>query len=400
MIKVPLGITIGITAAAACVTFILTNRYALDTFNEKLSDVNEKQQVYSYISEVDVYSRASYIGEIDDLSIKQGMIKGYVEGIGDPFCAYMTADEYAAYTTVPEGMVEGLGFTYTKDKSGYIRVTGIEQGGAAEDSGVLEGDIITAVNNTDVIAFEGGYDEAVLLFNATEGTRVKLYVKRVDEYGTNFIDYDVIGKVSEHITVTDMRIDNVGLIRIKEITQQTEHQFKNSLDKLIQKGVKGIVIDVRDLNFNDLGVLQSLLDHVIGSGDILTATEKNGTQTTLVTCTEAENISMPLAVLVNENTEYCAEFFAQSLKDYAGAVIVGSPTKGHTTYQKPMTMVDDSVLLISAANVSTGKTAISGKIAPDENVPFPEDIKLSDLRDIDIQVYDTQFIRAAEVVSE
>jgi len=62
--------------------------------------------------------------------------------------------------------------------------------------------------------------------------------------------------------------------------------------------------------------------------------------------------------------------------------------------------VDDSVLLISAANVSTGKTALSGKIAPDENVPFPEDIKLSDLRDIDIQVYDTQFIRAAEVVSE
>ena len=44
-----------------------------------------------------------------------------------------------------------------------------------------------------------------------------------------------------------------------------------------------------------------------------------------------------------------------------------------------MTMVDDSVLLISSAYVGTGKTTLSGKIEPDENVPIPEEIKLSDL---------------------
>ncbi len=402
MKRVPLGITVGLMAVTALVTFVCTHQYTLDRVNAKLSNINEKQQLYTRLSEVDAYARSAYIGSPDENIVSSSLVKGYVAGLGDPYARYFTADEYAAYSAVSDGMVEGLGFSCEKDKNGYIRVTQVEAGGAAEDAGILVNDIITAVNNKDVIAYDGGYDEAILLLDCTQGTRVSLYVKRTDEYGTNFIDYDVVARLTEHITVTTTMVDDIGFIRIKEITAKTDKQISEAIVSAVQQGAVKLIFDVRDLAFTDLDVLRACLDHIIGAEDVVTATEKTGESRVVVACTEAEQIKMPMAVIINENTEGCAELFASALRDFSGAVLVGHTTKGHGTYQKPYICSDNSVLLISTALLSTpGSGSFAGTgIAPDEEADFPDDLILGTMPDMDAQFYDTQFIRAMEILNE
>ncbi|MBQ5329941.1 MAG: PDZ domain-containing protein [Oscillospiraceae bacterium] len=400
MKKVPLGVTIGLMAVTAGAAFLITTRYTVDRVNDKLSALNEKQQLYSILSEADNFARASYLKDIDEEALVKSLINGYAQGLGDKGAMYLTADEYKEYSAVPEGMVEGLGFDFEKDKNGYIKVRSVEAGGAAEEAGITEGDMIAAVNNTDVIAFEGGYDEAVSLLSCTAGTRVSLYVKRTDEYGTNFIDYDVVAKLSEHITVTHTLAEDVGFIRIKEITAKTEKQLSEAIANSVAEGAEKLVFDVRDLSFNDTETLRLCLDHIIGAEDTVFTVDKDGNREVMISCTEAEQIKMPMAVLINERTEGCAELFAAALKDLAGAKLVGTPTAGSGTYRKPFVCSDGSVLLISTAYVCTPETGIfDGKgLIPDTEVIFPSDLDMSKMPDIDAQFYDTQFIKAMEVL--
>ncbi|MGN1089512.1 MAG: S41 family peptidase, partial [Huintestinicola sp.] len=181
MKKVSVGITIGLMAITAAATFIITSNATLEMFNNKIKSVNEKQEFYSKLSEIDTYIRTHYVGDMDEGTLIEGMVGGYISGMGDSYAEYITAEEYQRRLNEQTGIVDGLGFTYAKENSGYIEITEVAPGSAADEAGLQAGDIITSVNNTDVIAFTGGYDEAVRLFSCSEGTRVKLTVKRTDE---------------------------------------------------------------------------------------------------------------------------------------------------------------------------------------------------------------------------
>lgn len=400
MKKVSVGITIGLMAITAAVTFIITSNVTLEMFNEKIKSVNEKQEFYSKLSEIDTYVRTHYISEIDESKLIEGMVSGYISGVGDSYAEYITAEEYARRLSEESGVTDGLGFNYEKETSGYIKITEVIAGSSAEESGLLAGDIITAVNNTDVIAFAGGYDEAVSLFSCAEGTRVKLYVKRTEEDGTsNFITYDVISQRTEKITVTGRLIEDIGYIRISSFTDKTEAQLKFKLDELISAGAKGLVFDLRSNAGGSVTSLQASLDHILGAGDIVTAEYKNGSSEALVVCTEAEKIKMPMSVIVNQNTTGTAELFAFALRDNAAARTIGKSTAGKGYLQAVYTCSDGSVVMLSSAVLKTAESGDFNTVGlrPEFDVALSEDVDFSTLSDTAALLTDAQLIKALEV---
>ncbi len=401
MKKIPLGITIGLMAITAAASFVVTSNYTLDKFNKKISNVNEKQEFYSKLSEIDTYIRTHYVDDIEENTLIEGMVDGYISGIGDKFASYMTAEEYAEKQASRQGIIEGLGFEYEREPGGYIRIKNVEIGGAAEEAGLLAGDIITAVNNTDVIAFEGGYDEAVSLFRCTEGTRVKLYIKRVTaEDGTNFIDYDVISRVSEHISVTGRLINKTGCIRISDVTEKTETQLKTRLEDLVSLGAENLVIDLRDLDFDDPVLFEKITDHILGRGCV-NAVYKNGTSEQIAVFTEAESIKMPMCVLINGGTGNMAEYMALCLHDYAGATVIGTASMGNGRLQSPYICSDGSVVMLSVAALSTesGEDIYESGINPDIPVSLPEGTDISAMTTDEALVLDAQLLKALDILS-
>ncbi len=400
MKKVSLGITVGLMAITAAVTFIITSNFTLDMFNEKIKSVNEKQEFYSKLSEIDTYVRTHYITEIDESKLIEGMVGGYISGVGDSYAEYITAEEYARRLSEESGVSDGLGFNYEKETSGYIKITEVIPGSSAEESGLIAGDIITAVNNTDVIAYEGGYDEAVSLFACAEGTRVKLYIKRTLDDGTSdFITYDVISKRTEKTTVTGRLIGDIGYIRISVFTDKTEAQLKAKLDELIGAGAKGLIFDVRGNSGGSLKNLEACLDHILGAGDIVTAQYKNGSSEAVVVCTEAEKLKMPMSVIVNNGTSGMAELFAFALRDNASAYTIGKTTAGKGYLQDVYTCSDGSVVLLSSAVLMTSGSGDFNLIGlkPEFDVSVPEEVDIAVLSEEAALLSDTQLIKALEV---
>lgn len=400
MKKVSVGVTVGFMAITAAVTFVITSNVTLNMFNEKIKSVNEKQEFYSKLSEIDTYIRTHYIDEIDESRLIEGMVTGYINGIGDAYAEYISAEEYARRVSEETGVFDSLGFDHEKETSGYIRITDVTEGGAAEEAGLQAGDIITAVNNTDVIAFNEGYDEAVSLFNCVEGTKVRLYIKRTQENGSNdFITYDVVSQRTEKISVTGININDIGYIRISDFTEKTEAQLSAKMDELISAGAGGLIFDLRGNKGGSMANLQSCLDHILGAGEVVTAEFPNGTVTAEVVCTEAEKIKMPMSVIVNQETRGTAELFAFALRDNAGAYTIGRTTAGQGYLQTVYTCSDGSVVLLSTAVLKTresGDFNIVG-LKPEFDVTLPEDTDFTQLSAEAALLTDSQLIKALEV---
>lgn len=400
-IKVSLGAAVGLMAITAAVTFIITSNVTLDRFNQKIKSVSEKQEFYSKLSEIDTYSRTHYISEIDESKLIEGMVSGYISGIGDSYAEYLTAEQYAQELNEESGVSVGLGFNYEKENGGYIKITEVVPASSADDAGLMAGDIITAVNNTDVIAFAGGYDEAISLFTCEEGTRVKLYIKRTEEDGsTDFITYDVTAQRTEKVTVTGRLLTPTqGYIRIASFTDKTEAQLKAKLDELISAGAEGLIFDLRNNEGGTMSMLQSCLDHIIGAGDIVTAQYISGSTEPVVVCTEAEKLNMPMSVIVNRNTAGTAELFAFALADNCGAHTIGKNTAGKGYSQSVYTCSDGSVVKLSTAIVTTANSGNFNGVGlkPEFDVSIPADMDITQLSDEAAVLTDTQLIKAMEV---
>ena len=326
---------------------------------------------------------------------------GYVTGLDDRFAKYYSAEEYVQQTQTESGITVGLGFSWEKEESGYIKVTEVTAGSSADQAGLVAGDVITAVNNTNVIAYENGYDEAVSLFKCDEGTKVKLHIKRVNEEGaTEFPAIEVVSERMEIVSVTGRLIDNIAYIKITTFNEKTPDQFKNELGKLIGEGAEMLIFDIR----NNLGgltdSLQGTLDAILGDSDVVTAYYKDSSEVVVHT-TEADQVRMPMAIIVNGNTASCAEIFAFALRDEANAQIVGTTSYGKGVMQKTHKLTGGSAVRITVATLQTKNSGDYNGIGikPNFEVALPAEIELSALSEDQQLVYDTQLLKAIEVVS-
>lgn len=398
--KISLGIAIGLMALVAAATFIITYNYSMKVFNATVKSVSEKEEVYTRLSELDKYVRANYVGDIDEQALMDSIMEGYVDGLNDRYAVYYNSDEYAELLQKDAGVKIGLGFTWEKEESGYIKVLSVEENSSAARAGIIAGDIITAVNNTDVIAYENGYDEASALLACAEGTKVKLHIKRANSEGySEFFSVDVTSEKTEIISVKGRLIDNVGYIKITTFNEKTPDQLRNILSSLIEDGAEALVFDLRG---NLGGLIESLsgsLDCILGDCDVVTAKFIDH-EDVVVKTTEAERIAMPMAVLVNSTTASCSELFAFALRDEANAQIVGTSTYGKGVMQYTHKLTGGSAVRVTVATLQTKNSGdYNGTgIKPQFEVALPAEVDLSNLSEEEQLTADTQLIKAIEVV--
>lgn len=399
--KISLGITIGLMALAAAVTFIITYNYSLNVFNSKVKSVSEKESIYTQLSEMDKYVRANFYSDIDEDMLINSLMTGYVNGLDDRYATYYSAEEYAAQMQRQSGITIGPGFSWDKEESGYIKVTEVTKGSSAEAVGLMAGDTITAVNNTDVIAYEKGYDEAVSLFNCDEGTKIKLHVRRTNEDGiSEFFTVDVVSEKMEIISVEGQLIENTAYIKISTFNDKTPDQFRSELKRLIGEGADAAIFDLRNNRGGLTESLEGTLDCILGEKDVVTAYFRDSTEVAVHT-TEAEQVKMPMVVLVNGNTASSAELFAFALRDEANAQIVGTASYGKGIMQYTHKLTGGAAVKITVATLQTKNSGDYNGVGikPNFEVALPAEIDLAALTEEQQLTDDTQLIKAVEVIS-
>lgn len=359
--KISLGLAISLVAIASAVTFILTSFFSLQSYNKKVVDVNEKAKKYNSLQHLDSFVREHFNGDIDEKDLNNGILKGYVSGLGDKFSEYLSQDEYIDEQTVNAGEQIGLGLTLTEDASGYILIENVLEDSPAAESGLVSGDVITSVAGIDVK--ETGFDEAMEAMKGSEGSTVELTVRH------NGVDtsYTFTRRSIEVVSVTGTLVDGyIGYIKIDGFKQNTPEQFVETLQRLTSNGAEALLFDVRDTSEGVIDSVQECLDPLLPEGIIATAEYKDGHTETIVYSDESA-IKLPMAVLVNKNTSNVAELFAAALKDVNGAQLIGIKTSGNGSLQEITDFENGGAVKLTVAEIKTASEKSYNKVglAPD-----------------------------------
>ncbi|MBE6855228.1 MAG: S41 family peptidase [Ruminococcus sp.] len=348
--KISLGLAISLIAIACAITYILTTAFSLNIFNGKISEVTDMAAKYERLDALDAYVREHYYGEIDEEDLTNGILKGYVSGLNDPYASYMTPEEYQESMSDDKGVMTGIGISVIMDESGYMLITEITDNSPAASSELAIDDIIIAVDGADVL--EIGYVEAVSRIRGTAGTEVTLTIRRggVDR------DLTFVREEIELITVAGEMLNNhIAYIRIESFKEATVTQFNNIFNKLIDSGAEAILFDLRDNGGGLVSATEDCLDPLLPEGEVAYAMYNDGTSQVLVT-SDAEECNLPMVVLVNENSASAAEMFASALRDFGKAQLCGTTTYGKGIMQSTIPLEDGGGLTITVAQYRTANS--------------------------------------------
>jgi len=364
--RITIPTAIAMMLLAAVVTFTITYNEVRNDVNRQLAEDAQREQEVSKFLEVKGYIEDYFVGEYDEDTMLDMAMTGLVAGIGDQWSYYLTKDEYEQYMQMSENEYVGIGVTATyDDELGVIRVTQVMQGSPAEQAGVRTLEMIVSVDGEPVSAL--GFEVAVAHIKGEENTPVTLEIADVSgEIRTVEI---VRMKVKQQVITYRMLDGAIGYVRIDNFDAGVSKDFEDAVSALISDGAEGLVFDVR---INPGGRLQELipmLDMLLPEGRIFSSTDKNGVEENYDS--DKNEVSLPMAVLINQYSYSAAEFFAAALQEYEKAEIVGQSTTGKGYAQVPIELKDGSAIVLSVTKYLTPKgvsLADQGGMHPDYEV--------------------------------
>lgn len=352
-----------VALAAGGVKFVQQRQY-----NGVLSDSSHVQKIEYLEKMID----QEYFGEVDNAEMAEGIYAGLVYGLGDVYSRYYTADEYAQETASTDGAYAGIGVSIQKNKNGGVQIAECYEGGPGAEAGLQTGDVITAINDTDVTDME--LSDVVSLIRENKDNTIVLTVFRENEEKSREISVDVTD-VELPSVFGEMLDKKTGYIQITQFTGVTLQQYKDMFAELKDKGMERLVIDLRD---NPGGLLTSVCDilrEILPEGLIVYTEDKYGNREE-ETCDGKHQLDMPLAVLVNENSASASEIFAGAVQDHEVGTIVGTTTYGKGVVQELRQLSDGSAVKLTVSNYYTpnGNSINKVGIKPDVEVKLASEL--------------------------
>lgn len=322
--------------------------------------------------------------------MSEGVYKGYVYGLNEPYTTYYTAEEYKQLLAQAEGVYSGIGVTVTQDmQTGQLVIVEITKGGPSEDAGFMAGDIIAKVDGEGI---EGQtMNEVVAKIQGEEGTEVTVTVFRPST--EDYIEKTIVRKKLDDVTVEYRLLrNNIGYIKLSGFEQVTVKQFDEAVNTLLEEGMKGLVVDVRGNPGGNMSSVCPILDRILPEGLLVYTEDKNGQREEEYADNE-EVLDIPMAVLTNGGSASASEIFAAALQDYDWAEIVGTQTYGKGIVQYIIPFADGSAIKLTSAKYFTpnGKCIHGLGVTPDIKVENGDDASVDEQLEAAIAAVEKQF---------
>lgn len=332
-----------------------------------------------------------YMGEVDEDALKEGLYKGYVQGLDDPYSVYYDEEETKELYETTEGEYSGIGAVLSQDlKSGVITLVQIYEDSPADKAGLKDEDILTKVGTLDVTGMD--LSEVVTYIKGEKGTEVELTVLRgedADEVTVTAVRDTVEAQTVEY----EMLEDQIGYLAVSEFDSVTYGQYEEALEALSNQGMEGLVVDLRNNPGGNLNTVCDMLDLVLPEGTIVYMEDKEGKRQTY-SSDDAHQLDVPMAVLVNGNSASASEIYAGAIQDHKAGTIVGTQTYGKGVVQQIFDLGDGTSVKLTIAEYFTPKgRSINGEgVTPDLEVEYEPDEKDPEA--------DNQLEAAAEAVKQ
>ncbi len=360
-----------------------------ETSTELLSD----ETISKINSLEDVIDTYYYKTDVDKAKEADGMYKGLMDSLGDPYSVYYTEEELQDLLSDTAGVYYGIGAYVSLDNDlGLPRISGVIPGTPAEKAELQIDDIIYEVdgNSTDGLKL----DEVVAMIKGPEGTTVHITILRGAK--RQEIGIDVPRSAVEVPTVnTKLLGDNedIGYIQITEFDEVTPDQFAEGMAELRADNVRGVVIDLRSNPGGSLQAVCEIARQILPKGLIVYTVDRDGKRENY-SCDGEHKIDIPVVVLVNQYSASASEILAGAIKDYELGKLVGMTTFGKGIVQRIFDLKDGTAVKLTVSNYYTpnGNNIHGIGVSPDVEVEFDADSYAEDKTD-------NQLLKAVEVMN-
>lgn len=363
----------------AFITFLITSigmyqYFTNNSFGKQLVVSSENNgEITSELSKYRALIDKYFLGEVDEEKLKEGAIKGYIEGLDDPYTEYISKEDMEDYLADATGNFVGIGIYMVKDtETNKIMVLAPIKGSPAEKEGILPGDLIVSVDGVQYTA-----EEMTVASNKIKGelgTTVKIEVLR----GNETLNFELTRENIKVNPVEGKKLENnIGYIEFSSFDDGTAEEFKTKFEELQEQGIKSLIIDLRNNGGGIVDEALKIADYILEKDDVILYEVDKNEKETVEKSKNDPIINMPIIILTNENTASSSEILAGALKDHEKAKIVGTKTYGKGVIQQLLTLPDGSGLKITSEEYLTpDKTKINEiGIEPDEEVKLPDSVK-------------------------
>lgn len=372
-----------ITAAVLGVLVLCSSAFAAKTVYTK-GDMIES--VGNMISNYGVY------GDFDAEDIYLQTLSRMVEVHPEFYTEVMKSlvsckDKYGQYYTAEEGKkileslsdsITGIGVTITRLDENLI-ITQVINKSPAQSAGLLEGDIITAVNGESVKGLD--LDSATALIKGEIGTSVSVTVSRSGveltfkltraEISTDPIEYEILE-------------NDIGYIRISTFSENLTKYFSEAMTAFARKNIKDIIIDVRNNGGGYLDEAVSIADWFLPSGKIITSEDHKIDLFDTSYIAKGPKTDYNTVVLINGNSASASEVLTAALVENGAAISIGENSYGKGTVQSILSLPDGGMMKYTTAFYLTpsGKNIEGKGISPNIYVENQEEsVDLSQFSD-------------------
>jgi len=282
--------------------------------------------------------------QLEDLNTES--IEAVIESLNDPYSEYLSGNRYQQFVDSLENNYVGIGIRVGENERGFF-VLEVFADTPAEESGMLEGDYIIAVNGTETDGLT--LQELVGRITGDAGTQVGITVDR----GGQTLNLSVERRDIHQPPLTARLMEQgIGYIRIVSFSSDADERFFEETDRLMQEGMRALILDLRNNPGGYLETAGRMAARFVEDGVLIYARDRNGNEETYH-ISNTHPLDIPVLILINEYSASASEVLAGSLQDHGIARLVGQKSYGKGSVQSLFKLSDGSVLKLTVQEYLT-----------------------------------------------
>ena len=292
--------------------------------------------------------------------LDEASIRGMVRSLRDPFSHYFSPRDYKRLQTSLKGQFEGVGMAVDEHRRGLL-VVRVFDDSPAQRGGIRKGDLVTRVNGVSIAGQDSQVSTAKI--RGKPGTSVRLTVLTPSTKRSRNLKLER-ARIDVPIAESNLRRSGgtrLGVVQLASFTSGAHGRVREEIDRLLERGAKGIVFDLRGNGGGLLPEAVLVSSIFIEDGLVVSTRGRNKPERRFAAQGDAINADVPVVVLIDRGSASASEIVAGALRDRGRAVLVGERTFGKGVFQEVEPLSNGGALDLTVGSYYLPEGASIGK---------------------------------------
>ena len=315
--------------------------------------INETQM--RKLQQAEFFIKNNYVDNLEDEKIVDAAIEGMLKQL-DPHSTYIKAKDVEKTNENLNGSFEGIGVQFQMVEDTLVVIKAVS-GGPCEKQGIIPGDRIVFVNDSTIAGVKMTNADIMTRLRGPKGSVVKLGIIRPGVKGIN--NFNIIRDKIPVYTVdaSYMVSPGIGYIRIDSFGATTYDEFMTAIKSLKDQGMQRLIIDLQSNGGGYLQTAVRLANEFFPKGEKVLSQKGNKNVNKAEYNYLADGTGtlkdLPVVVLVDSYSASASEILSGAFQDNDRGLIVGRRTYGKGLVQRPIELIDKSVIRLTTAHYYT-----------------------------------------------